>query len=150
MHRYRTHTCGALLRNRRRQCGRLSGWCHRISRPWRPCCSSISRPLRHHPGCWWPIPTRRRSKRRTLRSEWVCGSNWQGCATSAGNRNSELPTGAIEVLYQRHRSARPAGELPMPGVSASRQDSGRESAKYPLSSIFSRAPASPDIMCVAR
>ena len=49
MHRYRTHTCGALGLAEEGKTVRLSGWCHRIRDHGGAVVHRPARPLRHHP-----------------------------------------------------------------------------------------------------
>ncbi len=50
MHRYRTHTCGALRASRHRQGGAAFRLVPPHPRPWRLAVHRPARPLRHHPG----------------------------------------------------------------------------------------------------
>ena len=71
MHRYRSHTCGALRATDIGETVRVSGWCHRI----RDHGGVLFIDLRDHYGTGagrWQIPISRRFRTaETLRSEWV-------------------------------------------------------------------------------
>jgi aspartyl-tRNA synthetase len=113
MHRYRSHTCGALRATDIGQTARVSGWCHRI----RDHGGVLFIDLRDHYGLVQVVadpdsPAFRVAE--TLRSEWVVRVDGLVRARPAGTENPELPTGAVEVYAREIEVLGPAGELPMP------------------------------------
>ena len=112
MHRYRSHTCGAL---READIGtevRLSGWCHRI----RDHGGLLFIDLRDHYGITQLVadPDSAAFKEaERLRSEWVVRIDGRVRRRPAGTENPELPTGAVEVYVREIEVLGPAGELPM-------------------------------------
>jgi aspartyl-tRNA synthetase len=113
MHRYRTHTCGAL---READIGaevRLSGWCHRI----RDHGGVLFIDLRDHYGITQVVadPDSAAFKTaETLRSEWVVRVDGKVRRRPDGTENPDLPTGAVEVYIREIEVLGPAVELPMP------------------------------------
>jgi aspartyl-tRNA synthetase len=113
MHRYRTHTCGALRDSDIGQTVRLSGWCHRI----RDHGGVLFIDLRDHYGltqCVVDPDSPAFSAAEKLRSEWVVRIDGKVRRRPAGTDNSELPTGAVEVYVSEIEVLGAAGELPMP------------------------------------
>jgi aspartyl-tRNA synthetase len=113
MHRYRTHTCGALRATDIGQPVRLSGWCHRI----RDHGGLLFVDLRDHYGmtqCVADPDSPAFKTVETLRSEWVVKIDGKVRKRPAGTDNPELPTGAVEVFVSEVEVLGPAGELPMP------------------------------------
>ena len=113
MHRYRTHTCGALREADIGQEVRLSGWCHRI----RDHGGVLFIDLRDHYGLTQVVadPDSPAFKvAETLRSEWVVRIDGKVRKRPDGTENPELPTGAVEVYIREIEVLGPAGELPMP------------------------------------
>src|SRR5205823_6552835 len=113
MHRYRSHTCGALRETDIGQIVRLSGWCHRI----RDHGGLLFVDLRDHYGVTQIVadpdsPGFREAER--LRSEWVVRIDGKVRRRPAGTDNPELPTGAVEVFISDIEVLGPAGELPLP------------------------------------
>jgi aspartyl-tRNA synthetase len=113
MHRYRTHTCGALRASDIGKEVRLSGWCHRI----RDHGGVLFIDLRDHYGITQVVadpdsPAFKTAE--TLRSEWVVRVDGKVRRRPAGTENPELPTGAVEVYINEIEVLGPAGELPMP------------------------------------
>jgi len=113
MHRYRSHTCGALRAADIGQTVRVSGWCHRI----RDHGGVLFIDLRDHYGLVQVVadpdsPAFRIAE--TLRSEWVAKIDGRVRARPAGTENPELPTGAIEIYANDIEVLGPAAELPMP------------------------------------
>src|SRR6266581_2179483 len=113
MHRYRTHTCGALRESDIGAEVRLSGWCHRI----RDHGGVLFIDLRDHYGLAQVVadpdsPVFKTAE--TLRSEWVVRVDGKVRRRPAGTENSDLPTGAVEVYIRDIEVLGPAGELPMP------------------------------------
>jgi aspartyl-tRNA synthetase len=113
MHRYRTHTCGAL---READIGaevRLSGWCHRI----RDHGGVLFIDLRDHYGITQVVadPDSRAFKiAETLRSEWVVRVDGKVRRRPDSTENPDLPTGAVEVYIREIEVLGPAAELPLP------------------------------------
>jgi aspartyl-tRNA synthetase len=113
MHRYRTHTCGALRETDIGQPVRLSGWCHRI----RDHGGLLFIDLRDHYGltqCVADPDSPAFKVVETLRSEWVVRIEGKARKRPAGTDNPEMPTGAVEVFVSDVEVLGPAGELPMP------------------------------------
>jgi aspartyl-tRNA synthetase len=113
MHRYRTHTCGALRDSDIDSEVRLSGWCHRI----RDHGGVLFIDLRDHYGLTQVVadPDSPAFKlAETLRSEWVVRIDGKVRRRPGGTENPDLPTGAIEVYVSEVEVLGPAGELPMP------------------------------------
>jgi aspartyl-tRNA synthetase len=113
MHRYRTHTCGALRAEDIGKEVRLSGWCHRI----RDHGGVLFIDLRDHYGITQIVadpdsPSFKEAER--LRSEWVVRVDGKVRRRPGGTENPELPTGAIEVYVSEIEVLGPAAELPMP------------------------------------
>src|SRR5262244_1681259 len=113
MHRYRSHTCGALRDSDIGSTVRLSGWCHRI----RDHGGVLFIDLRDHYGITQVVadpdsPAFKTAE--TLRSEWVVRIDGKVRPRPAGTENPELPTGAVEVYVREVEVLGPAGELPMP------------------------------------
>jgi aspartyl-tRNA synthetase len=113
MHRYRTHTCGALREADIGQPVRLSGWCHRI----RDHGGLLFVDLRDHYGmtqCVADPDSPAFKTIETLRSEWVVRIDGKVRKRPVGTDNPEMPTGAVEVFVSDVEVLGPAGELPMP------------------------------------
>jgi aspartyl-tRNA synthetase len=113
MHRYRSHTCGALRDSDIDQSVRLSGWCHRI----RDHGGVLFIDLRDHYGLTQCVadpdsPAFKDAER--LRSEWVVRIDGKVRRRPAGTENPELPTGAVELYVSEIEVLGPAGELPLP------------------------------------
>ncbi len=113
MHRYRTHSCGALRASDIGKEVRLSGWCHRI----RDHGGVLFIDLRDHHGITQVVadpdsPAFKTAE--TLRSEWVIRIDGKVRQRPAGTENLELPTGAVEVYIREIEVLGPAAELPMP------------------------------------
>jgi aspartyl-tRNA synthetase len=113
MHRYRTHTCGALRDSDVGKNVRLSGWCHRI----RDHGGLLFIDLRDHYGLTQCVadpdsPAFRDAEK--LRAEWVVRIDGRVRHRPAGTVNPELPTGAVEVFISEIEVLSPAAELPMP------------------------------------
>jgi aspartyl-tRNA synthetase len=113
MHRYRTHTCGALRPSEIGETVRLSGWCHRI----RDHGGVLFIDLRDHYGVTQVVadpdsPVFRQVE--ALRSEWVVRVDGKVRKRPAETENPSLPTGAVEVYVTDLEVLGPAGELPMP------------------------------------
>jgi aspartyl-tRNA synthetase len=113
MHRYRTHTCGALRPSDVGQTVRLSGWCHRI----RDHGGVLFIDLRDHYGrtqCVVDSDSKAFQGANLARSEWVIRLDGRVRTRPAGTENPDLPTGTIEVYIDDLEVLGPAGELPVP------------------------------------
>jgi aspartyl-tRNA synthetase len=113
MHRYRSHTCGALRESHIDQSVRLSGWCHRI----RDHGGVLFIDLRDHYGltqCVADPDSPAFKDAEKLRSEWVVRIDGKVRRRPEGTDNPELPTGAVEVYVSEIEVLGPAGELPLP------------------------------------
>src|SRR5262245_15116055 len=113
MHRYRTHTCGALREADIGASVRLSGWCHRI----RDHGGLLFIDLRDHYGITQVVfdPDSKAFKEADrLRPEWVIRVDGRLRKRPPGTENPDLPTGAVEVYVNEMEVLGPAAELPMP------------------------------------
>jgi aspartyl-tRNA synthetase len=113
MHRYRTHTCGALRETDVGATVRLSGWCHRI----RDHGGLLFIDLRDHYGLTQIVadpdsPAFKQAE--TLRAEWVVRIDGSVRKRPAGTENADLPTGAVEIFATEIEVLGPAAELPLP------------------------------------
>jgi aspartyl-tRNA synthetase len=113
MHRYRSHTCGALREADVGKTVRLSGWCHRI----RDHGGVLFIDLRDHYGLTQVVadpdsPAFKLAEK--LRAEWVVRVDGKVRLRPAGTENPELPTGLVEVYVDEIEVLGPAAELPMP------------------------------------
>ncbi len=113
MHRYRSHTCGALRASDIGSEVRLSGWCHRI----RDHGGVLFIDLRDHYGLTQVVadpdsPAFKMAE--TLRSEWVVRIDGKVRRRPGGTENPELPTGEVEVYIREIEVLGRAAELPMP------------------------------------
>ena len=113
MHRYRSHTCGALRDSHIGETVRLSGWVHRV----RDHGGVLFIDLRDHYGltqCVADPDSPAFKDAEKLRSEWVVRIDGKVRRRPAGTENPELPTGAIEIYVGEIEVLGPAGELPLP------------------------------------
>ena len=113
MHRYRSHTCGALRDSHIGQTVRLSGWCHRI----RDHGGVLFIDLRDHYGltqCVADPDSPAFKDAEKLRSEWVVRIDGKVRRRPEGTDNPDLPTGAVEIYVSEIEVLGPAGELPLP------------------------------------
>src|SRR5882757_7422838 len=113
MHRYRTHTCGALRESDIGQTVRISGWCHRI----RDHGGVLFIDLRDHYGltqCVADPDSPAFKDAEKLRSEWVVRMEGRVRRRPEGTDNPELPTGMVEVYVSEIEVLGPSGELPLP------------------------------------
>jgi len=113
MHRYRSHTCGALRDADIGQTVRLSGWCHRI----RDHGGVLFIDLRDHYGLTQVVadPDSPAFKvAEALRAEWVVRVDGKVRRRPEGTDNPDLPTGAVEVYVTEIEVLGAAGELPLP------------------------------------
>src|SRR5438105_2408512 len=113
MHRYRSHTCGALRESHIGETVRLSGWVHRM----RDHGGVLFIDLRDHYGLTQVVadpdsPAFKNAE--TLHAEWVIKVDGKVRRRPAGTENPELPTGAVEVYIDSIEVLGPAAELPMP------------------------------------
>ena len=113
MHRFRTHTCGALRAEHIGSTVRLSGWCHRI----RDHGGVLFIDLRDHYGITQVVadpdsPAFKTAER--LHPEWVVRFDGRVRQRPGGTENTDLPTGAVEVFATAIEVLGPAAELPMP------------------------------------
>src|ERR1700712_3828795 len=115
MHRYRTHTCGALTLAEDGADVRLSGWCHRI----RDHGGLLFIDLRDHYGltqCVVDPDSSAFKDAEKLGAAWGggVGIDGKGRRRPAGTDNADLPTGMVEIYVSEIEVLGPAGELPMP------------------------------------
>jgi aspartyl-tRNA synthetase len=113
MHRYRSHTCGALRESDIGQTVRLSGWVHRV----RDHGGVLFIDLRDHYGltqCVADPDSPAFKDAETLRSEWVVRVDGKVRRRPEGTENPELPTGAVEMYISEIEVLGPAAELPLP------------------------------------
>ena len=113
MHRYRTHTCGALTLAEDGADVRLSGWCHRI----RDHGGLLFIDLRDHYGltqCVVDPDSPAFGEAEKLRSEFVIRVDGRVRKRPPGTENPEMPTGLIEVYVREIEVLGPAGDLPLP------------------------------------
>jgi aspartyl-tRNA synthetase len=113
MHRYRSHTCGALRAGDIGSEVRLSAWCHRI----RDHGGVLFIDLRDHYGITQVVadpdsPAFKTAE--TLRAEWVVRVDGKVRPRPDGTENPDLPTGAVEVYAHEIEVLGRAGELPLP------------------------------------
>lgn len=113
MHRYRSHTCGALSTAEVGQIVRLSGWCHRI----RDHGGVLFIDLRDHYGITQVVVDPDSAAFRDaekVRSEWVIRIDGKVRPRPEGTENPDLTTGAVEVYALELEVLGPAAELPLP------------------------------------
>jgi aspartyl-tRNA synthetase len=113
MHRYRSHTCGALRATDIGTTVRLAGWCHRI----RDHGGVLFIDLRDHYGLTQVVidpDSPAFGQAEKLRAEWVARFDGKVRRRPGGTENPGLPTGEIEVYVTEIEVLGPAGELPMP------------------------------------
>ncbi len=112
MHRYRSHTCGALRDTDIGSEVRLSGWCHRI----RDHGGVLFIDLRDHYGMTQCVvdpdsPAFRDAEK--LRAEWVVRVDGKVRQRPEGTANADLSTGQIEIFVTDLEVLGPAAELPL-------------------------------------
>ncbi|GLR96329.1 aspartate--tRNA ligase [Bradyrhizobium liaoningense] len=113
MHRYRSHTCGALRESNIGETIRLSGWVHRV----RDHGGVLFIDLRDHYGltqCVVDPDSPAFSLAEKLRSEFVVKMDGKVRRRPEGTDNDDLPTGKVEVYVNEIEVLGPAGDLPLP------------------------------------
>ncbi|MDB5617291.1 aspartate--tRNA ligase, partial [Tardiphaga sp.] len=113
MHRYRSHTCGALRDTNIDQTVRVSGWCHRI----RDHGGVLFIDLRDHYGltqCVADPSSPAFKDAELLRSEWVVKIDGLVRRRPEGTVNADLPTGAVEIYISSIEVLGSSLELPLP------------------------------------
>lgn len=113
MHRYRSHTCGALRESNIGETVRLSGWVHRV----RDHGGVLFIDLRDHYGltqCVVDPDSPAFSLAENLRSEFVVRMDGKARRRPEGTDNDDLPTGKIEIYVTEIEVLGPAGDLPLP------------------------------------
>ncbi len=113
LHRYRSHTCGALRSNDVGKNVRLSGWVHRV----RDHGGVLFIDLRDQYGITQVVadPDSPAFKvAETVRSEWVIRVDAKVRRRPEGTVNAELPTGEVELYATEIEVLSAAKELPVP------------------------------------
>ena len=113
MHRYRTHTCGALTDAQVGESVRLSGWCHRI----RDHGGVLFIDLRDHYGLTQVVidpDSPAFAAAEKVRAEWVVRFDGKVRLRPEGTENADLPTGKVEVYAAELEVLGQAAELPLP------------------------------------
>ncbi len=113
LHRYRSHTCGALRASDIGATARLSGWVHRV----RDHGGVLFIDLRDHYGITQVVadpdsPAFKMAE--TVRSEWVIRVDGKVRQRPEGTTNADLPTGEIELFATEIEVLSQAKELPVP------------------------------------
>ena len=113
MHRYRTHTCGALRESDVGKDVRVAGWVHRV----RDHGGLLFIDLRDHYGVTQAVadpdsPAFKEAEK--LRAEWVVRIDGKVRNRPPGTENPDLPTGLVEVFINEIEVLGPAADLPMP------------------------------------
>lgn len=113
MHRYRSHTCGALRESNIGETIRLSGWVHRV----RDHGGVLFIDLRDHYGltqCVVDPDSPAFALAEKLRSEFVVKMDGKVRRRPEGTDNDDLPTGKVEIYVSEIEVLGPAGDLPLP------------------------------------
>jgi aspartyl-tRNA synthetase len=113
MHRYRTHSCGALRLDDVGKNVRLSGWVHRV----RDHGGLLFIDLRDHYGVTQIVAdpdSRAFAAAEKVRAEWVIRVDGAVKARTPETVNPNLPTGEVEVFLHELEVLSAAGELPLP------------------------------------
>ncbi|MHA1548723.1 MAG: aspartate--tRNA ligase [Alphaproteobacteria bacterium] len=113
MHRYRSHTCGALRAADIDQKVRLSGWVHRV----RDHGGLLFVDLRDHYGltqCVVDPDSDAFAQVESIRAEWVVRIDGEVRPRAAASVNPDLDTGEIEIFIRDLEVLSSAAELPMP------------------------------------
>jgi len=113
LHRYRSHTCGALRSSDIGRTARLSGWVHRV----RDHGGLLFVDLRDHYGLTQVVadpdsPAFKAAE--SVRSEWVIRVDGAVRARPEGTVNAELATGEVELFATAIEVLSQARELPLP------------------------------------
>jgi len=113
VHRYRSHTCGALRQADVGATARLSGWVHRV----RDHGGLLFIDLRDHYGVTQVVadpdsPAFKAAE--AVRSEWVIRVDGKVRGRPEGTINPELPTGEVELFASEIEVLSAAKELPVP------------------------------------
>ncbi|MEO0383320.1 MAG: aspartate--tRNA ligase [Pseudomonadota bacterium] len=112
MHRYRSHTCGALRAEDVGNTARLSGWVHRV----RDHGGLLFIDFRDHYGMTQIVidpDSPAFSLAETVRSEWCLRIDGKVKARTPETVNDSLPTGEIEVFATDIEVLGPSAELPL-------------------------------------
>ncbi len=113
LHRYRSHTCGALTLADAGAEARLSGWCHRI----RDHGGVLFIDLRDHYGmtqCVVDPDSAGFATAEKLRAETVVRFDGLVRKRPEGTENADMFTGEIELYVREIEVLGPAGDLPLP------------------------------------
>jgi aspartyl-tRNA synthetase len=113
LHRYRSHTCGALRKSDVGKDVRLSGWVHRV----RDHGGVLFIDLRDHYGLTQIVadPDSKAFKTaEAVRSEWVIRVDAKVRERPTGTTNADLPTGDVELYATEIEVLSQAKELPIP------------------------------------
>ena len=113
LHRYRSHTCGALRKTDKGRTARISGWVHRV----RDHGGVLFIDVRDHYGITQVVadPDSKAFKAaEAVRSEWVIRVDGTVRDRPEGTTNADLPTGDIEVYATEIEVLSAAKELPVP------------------------------------
>ncbi len=113
MHRYRSHTCGALRKGDTGASVRLSGWVHRV----RDHGGVLFIDVRDHYGLTQVVADPESSAFKMaerVRSEWVIRIDGRVRERPHGTTNADLPTGDIELYATEIEVLSEAKELPVP------------------------------------
>ncbi|GGF65256.1 aspartate--tRNA(Asp/Asn) ligase [Azorhizobium oxalatiphilum] len=113
MHRYRSHTCGALTDAQVGETVRLSGWCHRI----RDHGGVLFVDLRDHYGLTQVVfdpDSAAFAAAEKVRAEWVIRVDGRVRLRPEGTENADLPTGKVEIYAVDLEVLGPSAELPLP------------------------------------
>ncbi|MDQ8699419.1 aspartate--tRNA ligase [Hyphomicrobium sp. LHD-15] len=113
LHRYRSHTCGALRSGDIGTTARVSGWVHRV----RDHGGVLFIDLRDHYGVTQVVADPDSAAFKTaeaVRSEWVIRVDGKVRQRPEGTTNADLPTGEIELYALEIEVLSEAKELPVP------------------------------------
>jgi aspartyl-tRNA synthetase len=113
MHRYRSHTCGALRAGNAGETARLSGWVHRV----RDHGGVLFIDLRDHYGLTQIVAdpdSPAFAVAETVRAEWCLRIDGSVKPRTPETVNPDLPTGEIEVFASEIEILSDAPELPVP------------------------------------
>ena len=113
LHRYRSHTCGALRPSDIGSPVRLSGWVHRV----RDHGGLLFIDLRDHYGMTQIVADNDSPAFKAIeavRSEWVVRIDGVVRQRPEGTTNKDLPTGDVEILVTELEVLGQSKELPMP------------------------------------